>query len=116
MLTADVSLAEISRAALSLPDKERFALALELQASLPDEYEVDDDETLLRRADVQEGIQGAIDVIERRERALSLEEYKAMVSEFEAEAFGVRDRAKRRSNSSVVAEGRTPGQEDKVAV
>jgi len=116
MLTADVSLAEISRAALSLPDKERFALALELHASIPETYEVDDDETLLRRPDVQEGIQGMIDVIEGRERALSFEEYKAMISEFESEVFGARPRAKKQSNFSSTEQEKGMSQEYKMAV
>jgi len=94
MLTADVSLAEVSRAALSLPDKERFALAIELYQSIPDEYEVDDDETLLRRADVQEGIQGMIDVIEGREQVLSEEEAEIELAKLEAEVL--RERAQRR--------------------
>jgi len=115
-LTADVSLAEVSCAVMRLPDAERFALALELHASIPEEYEVDDDETLLRRPDVREGIQGMIDVIEGREQALSLEEYKAMVSEFEAEAFARKEWASQRSRPASMKEINEVSQGYKVAV
>jgi len=92
MLTADVSLSELRQSAMRLPDKERFAIALELQASIPDEYEADDDETLLLRPDVQEGIRAVEAILSGREAGLTEEEAEVELARLEAEVLTERAR------------------------